>query len=60
MPKKRKLGSPNPRYHRVEVKEDDTWIVRKHMCDAIIRDASGNDTGRKAPVYGVWEKKIWI
>ena len=59
MTKKRKLGSPNPRYKKEKAKDESVKIIRKHMCDAVIRDSSGNIVpGRKAPVYGVWEKKI--
>ena len=58
MTKKRKLGSANPKYHRVEVVDESTLVIKKHACDAAIRDSSGNVVpGIKAPVYSVWSKK---
>ena len=59
MTKKRKLGSSNPKYKKAKAKDNSIEVIKKHMCDAVIRDASGNIVpGRKAPVYAIWEKKI--
>ena len=53
MPKKRKLNSKNPKYHKVDTNAPK--IIKKQlMCNAIIRGYGGEDTGRKAAVYGVW------
>ena len=58
MPKKRKLGSTNPKYHTIEVNKDDDVIIKRHECDAVIRDSSGNVvTGVTAAVHSLWHKK---
>ena len=58
MPKKRKLGSINPIYIKVEENKEDVVITKRHECDAAIRDSSGNVVpGIKAPVYSIWSKK---
>ena len=57
MTKKRKLNSNNPKYKSELEKTRGTQILKRiHMCDAVIRDSSGKDTGSKAAVYGVWYK----
>ena len=53
MPKKRKLNSKNPKYHKVNDNAPKI-IKRKLMCNAKIRGLGGIDTGRTAAVYGVW------
>ncbi len=53
MPKKRKLNSKNPRYHKVDTNAPK--IIKKQlMCNAKIRTYGDVDTGRIAAVYGVW------
>ena len=52
MPKKRKLNSKNPKYHKVDDNAPKI-IKRKLMCNAKIREYGGTDTGRTAAVYGV-------
>ena len=55
MPKKRKLNSKNPKYHKVNDNAPKI-IKRKLMCNAKIRTGSGKDTGRTAAVYAVWHE----
>ena len=58
MPKKRKLGSANPKYHIVELTKDEEVIVKRHECDAVIRDSSGNIVpGITAAVHSIWNKR---
>ena len=56
MPKKRKLNSKNPRYHTAAKKDGPVIDKRIKMCDAAIRNASGNKTGLTAAVYAVYYK----
>ena len=56
MPKKRKLNSKNPRYHTATQKDGPVIDKRIKMCDAAIRNASGNKTGNTAAVYAVYYK----
>ena len=53
MPKKRKLNSKNPKYNK-SIRPDGPAIAKRiKMCDAAIRDMSGNKTGETAAVYAV-------
>ena len=54
MPKKRKLGSKNPKYGTQEKGQEKTVVRRELMCKAKIRTGNGVDTGETADVYGVW------
>ena len=54
MAKKRKLGSKNPKYKSSNELNEKVIIKKVHMCDAKIRTAGGQDTGRTAAVHGVW------
>tara|TARA_R100001082_G_scaffold111119_2_gene93488 strand:+ start:972 stop:1142 length:171 start_codon:yes stop_codon:yes gene_type:complete len=54
MSKKRKLGSKNPKYKSIQDTKEKVIVKKVHMCDAKIRTASGQDTGRTAAVHGVW------
>ena len=56
MPKKRKLNSKNPKYHTDAQKDGPVIDKRIKMCDAAIRDMSGNKTGETAAVYAVHYK----
>tara|TARA_R110001592_G_scaffold59142_1_gene179339 strand:+ start:118 stop:351 length:234 start_codon:yes stop_codon:yes gene_type:complete len=54
MAKKRKLNSNNPMYSKVDSNEPKV-LEKKLMCNAQVRDASGNAIeGKTIPVYGVW------
>ena len=54
MPKKRKLNSKNPIYNK-SLKPDGPVVAKRiKMCDAPIRNASGNKTGSTAAVYAVF------
>jgi len=56
MAKKRKLNSKNPIYNK-DIKSDGPVIDKRiKMCDAPIRNASGNKTGETAAVYAVYYK----
>ena len=58
MPKKTKLGSTNPKYHKVEEVTDDVVITKRHECNAAIRDSSGNIVpGKTVAVHSTWSKK---
>jgi len=58
MPKKTKLGSANPKYHKVEEVTDNVIITRRWECEAAIRDSSGNIVpGITASVHSIWSKK---
>jgi hypothetical protein len=56
MPKKRKLNSKNPIYHTATKKDGPVIDKRIKMCDAPIRNASGNKTGETSAVYAVYYK----
>ena len=56
MPKKRKLNSKITRYHTAAQKDGPVIDKRIKMCDAAIRNASGNKTGLTAAVYAVYYK----
>ena len=56
MAKKRKLNSKNPRYHTEAQKDGPVIDKRIKMCDAPIRNASGNKTGSTAAVYAIHYK----
>lgn len=51
--KKKKLNSKNPKYwdkSRLTEKK----IIKEVISNAVIRNRSGNETGEKAIVKGVW------
>ena len=56
--KKTKIGSKNPKYS-TETGMDRKVIKKKvHMCDAVVRDASGKIIkGVTCPVHAVWYEK---
>ena len=56
MAKKRKLNSKNPKYNTDAQKDGPVIDKRIKMCDATIRNASGNKTGLTAAVYAVYYK----
>ena len=56
MPKKRKLNSKNPVYNKAISPDWPVIDKRIKMCDAAIRNAAGNKTGRTAAVYAVYYK----
>ncbi len=56
MPKKRKLNSKNPIYNKSTNKDGPVIDKRIKMCDAAIRNTSGNKTGLTAAVYAVYYK----
>jgi hypothetical protein len=56
MAKKRKLNSKNPKYNTAAQKDGPVIDKRIKMCDAAIRNASGNKTGLTAAVYAVYYK----
>jgi len=58
MAKKIKLNSKNPKYFTKNVDNKSESVVKKLMCDAPIRNASGEIVvGKTVPVYGVWYDK---
>jgi len=52
--KKRKLNSKNPKHMTIENKDIKKELRRTLICMVPTRDASGNLTGTKIPVSGVW------
>ena len=56
MAKKRKLNSKNPKNNK-SIRPDGPAIAKRiKMCDAPIRNASGNKTGLTAAVYKIYYK----
>jgi hypothetical protein len=56
MTKKRKLNSKNPKYWDQDKVNGPAILKKVHMCDAVVRDSQGKDTGERAAVHGVWYK----
>lgn len=55
MAKKTKLGSKNPKYSTGTNSEEKVIKKKVHMCDAVVRDSSGNiKSGVTCPVHAVW------